>query len=285
MDLSFQNAWDIILKSPVEGRLEKPRMNGLTMVIDKGLGLCAIEDILEINSEYIDFLKLSFGTSLIYPDKILKEKIKLVKTYGIDIYPGGTLFEVAITQDKMHEYLFKTRQLGFTSLEISDGTIFLSSKLREEAIFKAKSLGFNVLTEVGKKVQDNSLTLGEMRNQIEKDLSAGADYIIIEGRESGKDISIYDIEGNINLEKFKGILDLIQGREEVLIWESPLKNQQTFFINELGPNVNLGNIQTGDVLALEALRRGLRGDTFKTTLTNDFCENNSNKSKGSIVGA
>lgn len=290
------------LGNPLEGRLSKPRSSGLTMLIDKGIGLRETRDLLEVSSEYIDFIKLSFGTSLLYPVEILIEKINLIKSYGVYVYPGGTLFEIAVTQNKLHEYLFSARELGFTALEVSNGTISLYPELREEAIYKARSLGFLVLTEVGKKDEKNSLCIEEKVRQIETDLSSGADYIIIEGRESGKGISIYDDNGNIRFDKFDRITKAVEGAEDILIWEAPLKKQQIFFINKLGPNVNLGNIQIGEIVALEALRRGLRGDTFGLSLnkeipdiildkeTPDMTLNKgitdlSRESKGSITGA
>jgi len=281
------------LGNPLEGRLSKPRSSGLTMLIDKGIGLRETRDLLEVNSEYIDFIKLSFGTSLLYPVELLTEKINLIKNYGIHVYPGGTLFEIAVTQNKLHEYLFSVRELGFTALEVSNGTISLSPEVREEAIYKARSLGFLVLTEVGKKNEQSSLSIEEKIRQIETDLISGADYIIIEGRESGKGISIYDDNGNIRFDKFHGITKAVERAEDILIWEAPLKKQQTFFIKELGPNVNLGNIQVGEIMALEALRRGLRGDTFGMNLDNKIPNMILNKeipemnkeSKGSISGA
>ncbi|MFP4015786.1 MAG: phosphosulfolactate synthase [Halanaerobiales bacterium] len=280
-----QSNWNIDLQDPLDGRLDKPRTQGLTMIIDKGLGLNELNDLLEVNNQYIDFIKFSFGTALIYPDEILKRKIEIIKKYQIDVYAGGTLFEVAVTQNSLNDYLFKARQAGFTAIEISNGTIYLSQKLRKEAIFKARSLGFKVLTEVGKKDRNSNLSLEEMKNQIKFDFASGTDYIIIEGRESGRAISIYDESGRIDLDKLKGILVAVEGSEDKLIWEAPLKSQQVFLINELGPNVSLGNIQPGDAMALEALRRGLRGDTFKCTLKKEFIDNTNVVNKGSIVGA
>ena len=262
----LQGLWDIDLKDPLKGRINKPRDKGLTMLIDKGLAVNELKDFLELNSEYIDFHKFSFGTSLIYPLEILKEKIRLIKNAGIDVYPGGTLFEIALIQNKVDKFLLRAKQLGFTAIEVSDGTISFSSKLRAEAISMAKSLELTVLTEVGKKDKQNALSLEEMKDQIEFDLNAGADYIIIEGRESGKGISIYDEEGSTDIEMLDDILSVVKNCEEKLIWESPLKKQQALLIERLGPNVNLGNIQVGEVFALEALRRGLRGDTLQDTL-------------------
>lgn len=273
MKNKFQNAWNINLQDPLTGRRNKPRDKGLTMVLDKGLGLSGLTDLLEVYSGYIDFYKFSFGTSMLYPEEILIEKINKINKYDIDVYPGGTLFEVAITQNRLNEYLFRAQQLGFTAIEISNGTISLPDKIRREAIFKAKSMGFKILTEVGKKDKANPLSLKEMQEQIKKDMENGVDNIIIEGRESGKSISIYREDGSIDMKMLNGILQSTQGSQEVLIWEAPLKKQQVILIEKLGSNVNLGNIQTDEVLALESLRRGLRGDTFKLTLESDNIKN------------
>lgn len=274
MDNRKENGWGLELNTPISGQIKKPRTEGLTMVIDKGIGIRYLRDLLEIAGDYIDFLKFSFGTSLLYPHHILKEKIELSIDYGLDVYPGGTLFEVALSQNKLNEYLFRAKQLGFTAIEISDGTLEFSSKLRWEAITKSQSLGFKVLTEVGKKDSHNPMSLLEMKDQIETDLSNHVDYIIIEGRESGKGVSIYHDDGEIDLSMMEGILASVKGKENVLIWEAPLKKQQVTLIKELGNNVNLGNIQVDEVLALETLRRGLRGDTFRFALD-----------KESVVGA
>jgi phosphosulfolactate synthase len=266
MGIKRKNGWELNMETPITGRLVKPRDKGLTMIIDKGLGLNALADLLEIGGEYIDFLKFSFGTSFVYPNQILKEKISMIKDAQIDVYPGGTLFEVSINKNKLIEYLYRARELGFTAIEISNGTIELPSKLRRKAIMKAHSLGYKVLTEVGKKDKNNALSLKEMIYQIKSDISNGAYKVIIEGRESGKGVSIYQGDGSITQEMFQGIINGINGNVDNLIWETPLKSQQAYLISELGPDVNLGNIDVDSVVALEALRRGLRGDTFKFTL-------------------
>lgn len=266
MGTERKNGWEIEMDTPISGRSEKPRDKGLTMIIDKGMGLRELNDLLEIGGEYIDFLKLSFGTSYVYPRNILQEKIALIRQAKIDVYPGGTLFEVAVSKDSLVEYLYKGKELGFTAIEISNGTINLSSNLRRKAIMNAHSLGYKVLTEVGKKDKSNSLSVSEIVHQVKSDISNGAYKVIIEGRESGKGVSIYENDGSITREMVQGILNGINGNGDKLIWEAPLKSQQTFFINEMGPDINLGNIEVGSVIALEALRRGLRGDTFQHTL-------------------
>ncbi len=256
----------ISINDPLPGRLKKPRSKGLTMVLDKGIGLKNLEDRLKISYKYIDFIKLSFGTSLLYRQEILKKKIKIIKEYNIDVYPGGTLLEIALKQNKINEYLFKSKQLGFTAIEISNGTIDFSQKLRKKIIKKARALGFKVFTEIGKKEKGFSLKTYQIKKQIEKDLSSGSHYIIIEGRESGKNISIYDKKGTANSDIVQEIIKEFKNHKNTIFWETPLKKQQIYFIKELGPDVNLGNISFKEIFALESLRRGLRGDTFKFVL-------------------
>lgn len=274
MKKSFKNGWQIEVEDPIQGHSSKPRDRGLTMVLDKGLGLNRLKNLIAIGGRYIDFIKFSFGTSFLYSPEILREKIKSVVQYGIDVYPGGTLFEVAVSQNKLKEYLFRAKQLGFTAIEISNGTFEMSNRIRQEAIMKAKSLGFKVLTEVGKKDRDKSLTFSEMVTQLKEDIKSGVYKIIIEGRESGRGISIYNDDGTIDMKMFKGLLKVIDGREDILMWEAPLKKQQVTLIKWLGPNVNLGNIASDEVIALETLRRGLRGDTFGYVLQKEYNRKN-----------
>ncbi|MFW5998728.1 MAG: phosphosulfolactate synthase [Halanaerobiaceae bacterium] len=261
--------WGTEIKNPLEGR-ENNLKTGITMILDKGLGLNYFEDLLNTAGEYIDYIKLSFGTSFIYPLEIVKEKIRMVNSYNIDIYPGGTLFEIAFSQKKVNEYFFRAKQLGFTAIEISDGIVFYNNKIRNKMIKKGKELGLKVLTEVGKKDKKYTLSLKEIISQIYEDLENGADNIIIEGRESGKDISIYEEDGSIDINLFESIINEIKENKNMIIWEAPLKKQQLFYIDKLGNNVNLGNIQPDEVIALEALRRGLRGDTFKNLLNKNI---------------
>jgi len=255
--------WKTDIVDPVKGRKEKPRKTGMTMVLDKGLGLNELHDILQMGGEYIDFIKFSFGTSFVCPMEIVKKKIEVIKDNDIKVFPGGTLFEVAVTQNKINEYLFKAKQLGFNAMEISDGSITYDGDLRKEVIEKARDLGFMVLTEVGKKDKSESLSTQNMIHQLKSDIKNGADMVIIEARESGKNISIYKEDGSINIGKFDELFKGIKKWEDSILWEAPLKKQQVFMIKKIGPNVNLGNINAREVISLETLRRGLRGDTFK----------------------
>lgn len=258
------NTWLDILDFPIDGRIKKPRKTGLTMVIDKGLGINQFKDLLEVAAPYIDFIKLGFGTSVFYPQNILEEKIKLASTYNVHIFPGGTFFEVAVLQSRLDFYLQKSKDLGYTFIEISDGTIQLSRPLRLAALRQAKALGFGVITEVGKKNPKDELSEEHIISQIRSDQKAGADYVIIEGRESGKEVVIYDERGSIKKDSLDNIIENID--LDNIIWEAPQKAQQQSLIMRFGPNVNLGNIQPNDILALEALRVGLRGDTLRTAM-------------------
>ena len=235
---------------------------GLTVVLDKGLPPKFVEDYLKVCGDYIDFVKFGWGTSAVIDRDIVKEKINYYKDYGIKVYPGGTLFEYAYVKGKFDEFLDECRELGFEAVEISDGSSDISLEERKKAIEKAKNNGFIVLTEVGKKLpeKDKQLTIEDRINLINFDLDAGADYVIIEGRESGKGIGLFDKEGKVK----KDELDILAKNVDIkrVIFEAPQKSQQVAFILKFGSSVNLANIAFDEVISLETLRRGLRGDTF-----------------------
>ncbi len=265
MGINSELSWREIVQFPLDGRLAKPREEGLTMIIDKGMGLLETRDLLGTAGDYIDFVKLAFGTSALYNNSMLLEKIDLVKSYGIDIYPGGTFLEVAIMQDKLEQFLSYSKLIGFTCIEVSDGTITLHPEVRAEAIHKAREMGFKVLTEVGKKNEGNRVPVLEMAEIIRSDLKNGAYKVILEGRESGTGVGLYDKNGNFIKDDFELLLTRIDDPRSI-IWEAPKKDQQLELISRFGPNINLGNIPTNEVIAVEALRVGLRSDSFKTTL-------------------
>lgn len=261
----LKKSWQDFLSFPMGTRCEKPRAKGLTMVIDKGLGLGETRDLLNLASDYIDFLKLGFGTSALYYNNILEEKIDLVTSHGVDIYPGGTFLEVALLQDKLREYLEMARAFGFTAIEVSDGTIDLDLSKRSEAITTAVEMGFKVLTEVGKKDPSDEFEIKEIVQLVSSDIKNGASYVIVEGRESGKGVGLFDAEGNILLSDLEELVHSVADPSK-LIWEAPIKDQQQELIIRFGPNVSIGNINPHEVLALEALRVGLRADTLKSVL-------------------
>ncbi|MFZ5596461.1 MAG: phosphosulfolactate synthase [Bacillota bacterium] len=258
-------AWRELVKYPLGVRLPKPRSQGLTMIIDKGMGLEETRDLLNIAGEHIDYIKLAFGTSALYNSNVLIDKIELARSHQIHIYPGGTFLEVATTQGKLEEFLLLSRNLGFTCIEVSDGTITLDRDDRARAIMMAGEMGFLVLTEVGKKDENDTTPVSVFAAQIKEDLKNGAYRVILEGRESGTNVGLYDSEGNFIKDDLEQLLEEIDD-PRIILWEAPNKNQQLELISRFGPNVNLGNIPTNEVLALEALRVGLRSDSLRLTL-------------------
>ena len=259
-------AWEGIVDPPVQTRVtEKPRATGYTMVLDKGMGIHATADLLQMAAHVIDSIKLTFGTSAFYEESVLREKIALVQEAGVDIYPGGTFLEAAVAQGKVADYVVRARELGFNTIEVSDGTIEMDAATRGDIVKLAKDAGFKVLTEVGKKDPKDAIATTTMHEQIAADLAQGADKVIVEARESGHGVGIFDSSGDVQTEMVEEILGGINNVDD-LIWEAPIKNQQQWLILEFGPNVNLGNIPPDDILALEALRCGMRGDTLKQAL-------------------
>jgi phosphosulfolactate synthase len=252
--------WDPKLTDPTLSRPAKPRSEGLTMVLDKGLGMSAFLDLLETASDHIDWIKLGFGTAGLTPVPLLTRKIELARAFGVRLYPGGTFFEVAKSQNKLLAYMDTLREMGFEWIEISDGTISLSPAERSRIIRAAKAKGFQVITEIGKKKAGSVIPVDLLVETYIRDLEDGASYVIVEGRESGENVGIYDSKGNLDEDFVLRIRERIDtGR---LIWEAPKKSQQAHLLRLLGPGVNLGNVPSQEALAVESLRRGLRADTF-----------------------
>ncbi|MGI6566718.1 MAG: phosphosulfolactate synthase [Firmicutes bacterium] len=265
MTYQLHSPWNELLRPPWQGRQPKPRFTGLTMIIDKGMDLVTTEHWLSLAADYVDFIKLGFGTAPLYPVEQLVKKISLAKSYGVDVYPGGTLLEAAICQGKTEQFLKLAKEVGFTYVEVSAGTIDISPSQRRQIITQAHTLGLGVLTEVGKKDTDTPFEPRAAAQQIEDDLATGAYRVIVEARESGRGIGIYDSSGHIRSDILEAILDGVTHPESIM-WEAPLVSQQKELLIKLGHSVNLGNIQPGDVLALEATRLGMRSDTLKLNL-------------------
>ena len=258
----MSKAWESTIQIPVEGRTLKPRKTGVTMVIDKGMGVRRLEDLIETSGSYIDIIKLTFGTSAFYDEPLLKKKNEMITASDIDVMPGGTFLEVAIWQKVFDEYLDRAYELGFSAIEVSDGTVEIDSLKRKETITKSLDKGFKVITEVGKKDPKEALPISLIHQLIGEDMEHGAFKVIIEAREAGKGVGIFDADGKVRDDEIDNIVAGVEN-SDCLIWEAPLKNQQQALILRMGLNVNLGNIPPDDVLALEALRQGLRGDTLK----------------------
>lgn len=242
-------------------REEKPRQKGITMVLDKGLGLETAESLMNISGDYVDYLKFGWGTSIVHEQDIIKDKVAMYKSHNITPYTGGTLFELAYMNDKLEEFFQEAHDLGFEAIEVSDGSTTISHDKKLECIESAKKDGFEVLSEVGKKDPglDKELSLDERIEYMQNELEAGSSLIIVEAREGGKNIGIYDKAGNAKEDEIDYILDNFDGNK--ILWEAPNKDQHVFFILKLGNDVNLGNVSTDDITSLETLRRGLRGDT------------------------
>lgn len=261
MEATFPAAWHPLLQDPTGKRSGKPRISGKTMVIDKGLGLRSFEDLLESAADYIDIVKIGFGTSSLYPLRLLKQKIELAKAHDICIIPGGTFLEVAVTKQVTDDFFRLVDKMGFSGVEISDGTIDMNRELRDELIDRAAGSGLRVFTEYGKKCWGSRISCEDLVCTVLRDLDQGAELVTVEGRESGAGVGIYDETGACRDEEIIEVLDQIPNPES-LLWEAPQKSQQVHLIKLLGAEVNLGNISPQDIYAVEALRRGLRSDTF-----------------------
>jgi phosphosulfolactate synthase len=240
-------------------RSEKPRNHGVTSLIDNGVPTGLFIDTVESSAEYIDIVKLGWCTSIVTKD--LKKKIDCLLGNNIEYYFGGTLFEKALSQNKLDEFRLFLKKHNCRIMEVSDGTldIPLDEKARHISNFSKE---FHVLSEVGKKDIDEADNMPVTRwiEEILSDLSAGAIKVILESRESGMS-GICDAHGNLRADLVAGISNS-DFRISDAIWEAPNKSLQTSLISTFGPNVNLGNIHFEDVIGLETLRLGLRSDTF-----------------------
>jgi len=237
-------------------RTSKPRERGITHVLDKGLGLRQIEDLLETASGLIDIVKFGWGTG--YVTQNLEAKIAAYREAGVPTCFGGTLLELAILQGRFDDFRRELRRLGMTHAELSTGVIELTPEERFDYI-RALARDFVVLSEVGSKDAQRIIPPYLWVEQTEADLAAGSWRVICEARESGT-VGIYHTSGEVKAGLIEEIVHRVDpGR---LVFESPLKSQQAWLVQKFGSNVNLGNIPTTDVIALETIRHGLRADTM-----------------------
>lgn len=243
-------------------REEKPRQTGLTTLLDRGIGYHAALDLTEQAADYMDLIKLGWGTSRLIPEETIKKKIRLYRDNQIMVSNGGTILEIAYQQGKTTAFLQSAKALGMDAIEVSNGVVHINKKDKRKLIMEAKELGFEVFSEIGRKdlLEDAKLTLEDRFEEAANDLAAGASKIIIEAREGGKGLGIYDERGNVKEEMVRSLVSEI-GLGNI-IFEAPDKSQQVHLILNLGINVSLGNIRPDDVIPLETLRRGLRGDTL-----------------------
>jgi phosphosulfolactate synthase len=240
----------------IPNRTPKPREKGITMVMDKGLSFKQAEDLIEAGGNLVDLLKLGFGTS--YVSQGVKDKINLYKKAGIRPYLGGTLFEAFLIRNQLDDYLKLLDLWGLDLAEVSDGSISLHSDLKCEIIHRLSGY-VTVLSEVGSKEEGILIAPNKWKQMMQDEIQAGAWKVIAEARESGT-VGIYRPNGKAHTSLISKILNVID--QDNIIWEAPQKSQQVFWIKLLGHNVNLGNIGPDEIISLETLRLGLRGDTF-----------------------
>ncbi|MEF9950101.1 MAG: phosphosulfolactate synthase [Mucinivorans sp.] len=234
----------------------KPRQKGLTMVMDKGLTTNEARGLCAMGERSIDLVKLGFGTSL-FSDNT-SDKIAIYKEAGIDVYLGGTLLEAAYIRGQIADYTAFVDRLGITTIEVSDGSIILPHD-EKCALIATLSKRYRVLSEVGSKVACHEIPTCEWVEMMEKELAAGSWKVIAEAREAGN-VGVFDGKGAANTEMIDQITAKIDNSN--IVWEAPQKAQQVWFVKHLGADVNLGNIAPAEVISLETIRCGLRGDTF-----------------------
>lgn len=237
-------------------RITKPREEGLTMVMDKGLSINEAKNMLAASSKHIDIVKLGFGTA--YLTENLAEKIKLYSDAGLKVYFGGTLFEAFIARDMFDEFVELVEKYNLKTVEVSDGSLEIDHDKKCEYI-RILSKKVTVLSEIGSKSADVLIPPYKWIQMMEKELAAGSWKVIAEAREAGN-VGICTGTGEVRSDLIEEILTTIPS--DKILWEAPQKSQQVWFIKLMGANVNLGNIAPNEVIPLECLRLGLRGDTF-----------------------
>ena len=242
--------------SQIPERNKKPRDHGITMVMDKGLSIEEAKNFLSVAHPHIDIIKLGFGTAFVTPD--LRQKIEVYQGYDIPVYFGGTLFEAFLIRNQFQDYINICKDYKITYVEVSDGSIDIPHAEKCGYIEKLTKVGI-VLSEVGSKDAAHIIPPYKWIELMKAELEAGSTYVIAEARESGN-VGIYRGSGEVREGLVQEILTQIP--EERIIWEAPQKAQQLYFLELIGCNVNLGNIAPSEVIPLEAMRIGLRGDTF-----------------------
>jgi phosphosulfolactate synthase len=237
-------------------RTPQPRTSGLTMVMDKGLSINEVHNFMSVAGPHTDIVKLGFGTSFVTPN--LREKIQVYQSYGLPIYFGGTLFEAFLIRNQFDDYVAMCKDYNINYVEVSDGSVSIPHAEKCGYIEKLTKHA-TVLSEVGSKDAAHIIPPYKWIELMRAELEAGSSYVIAEAREAGN-VGIYRGSGEVREGLVQEILTQIP--EEKIIWEAPQKAQQLYFLELIGCNVNLGNIAPNEVIPLEAMRIGLRGDTF-----------------------
>jgi phosphosulfolactate synthase len=241
-------------------RAAKPRSKGVTHVIDRGLPVSTLESLLDLAGPHIDFVKFGWGTA--YVSRHIRAKVVACREANVATCLGGTLLELATVQAKMREFVRWTDSIGFDAVEVSEGTVEFGASIRA-GLIEAMARDFIVLAEVGSKDAEAPVLPGEWAAQMEADLDSGATFVLAEGRESGT-VGLYHPDGRVR----EPLVSALTARVPVdrIIFEAPTAAQQKWFVRHLGVDVNLGNVPTDEVIALETLRRGLRADTASFAL-------------------
>lgn len=244
--------------SKIPIRSSQPRHSGITMISDKGLSVAETENLLSIASPHIDIVKLAFGTAVV--TSFLKEKIKMYQSNKTPVFFGGLLFEAFVVRNQFDDYLKLLDEYDISFAEISDGAINISQQEKCNYIRTLSARG-TVISEIGSKDKDKIKVTPPYKwiELMQAELEAGSSYIVAEAKEAGHD-GLYRNSGEVREGLVEEILTKIPA--EKIIWETPIKEQQLYFIKLLGCNANLGNIDPKEVIALEAMRVGLRGDSF-----------------------
>lgn len=246
----------------IPDRTAKPRQNGLTMVMDKGLSLRQVEDFLSTSADYVDIVKLGWATSFVTPH--LKEKLLIYKNAGVPVYFGGTLFEAFVVRNQFDDYRRMLDTFDLKYAEVSDGSLDMKQADKLNYI-RTLATQVTVLSEVGSKDEAKIIPPYKWIQQMTAELDAGAWKVIGEAREGGT-VGLFRASGEVR----QGLVEeiLTQVPPEKILWEAPQKEQQVWFVKLLGANVNVGNIAPSEVIGLETIRLGLRGDTFSHFLDN-----------------
>ncbi len=247
-------------------RTAKPRQHGLTMMMDKGLSLREAEHFIEGNAHLTDIVKLGFGTA--YVTNKLEEKLKAYKEAGMRTYFGGTLFEAFYARGKFEDYLRLLDRYDMDLAEISDGSIIINHDEKCELIHRLAKHR-TVMSEVGSKDSGILISPGRWIKMMSTELEAGSWKVIAEGREAGN-VGVFRPNGTAHTMLINKIIARVNPND--ILWEAPQKNQQVWFVRLFGANVNLGNIGPNEIIPLECLRLGLRGDTFFEFLPADYAE-------------
>ena len=239
-------------------RTARPRTYGLTMINDKGLSVMEARNLVSGAGPHVDLVKLAFGTPILSGG--LQEKIRIFQDAGIPVYFGGLLFEAYVVRNQFDDYLGLLKEYNISYIEVSDGSIDIPHTEKCKYIEQLSRYG-TVLSEVGSKDKDREHVTPPYQwiRLMQAELGAGAEYIVAEARETGT-VGLYRNSGEVREGLVQEILTKVPA--EKILWEAPQKDQQLYFLTLIGANANLGNISPAEVVALEAMRIGLRGDTF-----------------------